>query len=345
MQARAESNVAIVYDPFQWQEESDKSGDLASGMVKVPMTCLETGAWREEVGHMGEGPKVPSDPLLNMSRRTALTMPPPQALFKQELVAPNAAFAPAKPLKSIKETNLASSLRRVLTTVVLLVFAIPVASLPCPAVGNHALTPLTPHGNDMDRGCSPGQDYCDGTNSTSPKYLCGDWRLGPVKLPTRFPLDTATATYDRLGGLCPKAFLAKYWNPAGNGSWAYPPVGDGFQLDVNNTTINGTITLPVGTLLDRFGGEGGSFVSPVNAPYMQRALPPSNLDWPEVDLRVPYNYHVYEVLTPFNVSAGPIASWFEQPGQGVQYHMPSNISTMIGQNYLRNVSVYKLPDS
>jgi hypothetical protein len=35
----------------------------------------------------------------------------------------------------------------------------------------------------------------------------------------------------------------------------------------------------------------------------------------------PFGYHVYRVLTPFNVTSGPIAAWFGQPGQGVQYHL------------------------
>jgi hypothetical protein len=38
-------------------------------------------------------------------------------------------------------------------------------------------------------------------------------------------------------------------------------------------------------LMDRFGSEYGSFVSPAGAPYMQRALPPSNLDTPTTDPR------------------------------------------------------------
>lgn len=35
--------------------------------------------------------------------------------------------------------------------------------------------------------------------------------------------------------------------------------------------------------------------------------------------RYPYNYHVYRLLQPLVVIAGPIAPWFEQTGQGVQY--------------------------
>jgi hypothetical protein len=47
--------------------------------------------------------------------------------------------------------------------------------------------------------------------------------------------------------------------------------------------IQGNVTLPEETLVDRFGSEWGSFVSPAGAGYAQRALPPSNLVGSEVE--------------------------------------------------------------
>jgi hypothetical protein len=93
----------------------------------------------------------------------------------------------------------------------------------------------------------------------------------------------------------------------------------------------------VGTKLDRFGSEGGTFVSPKGAPYMQRALPPQNLDTPPNDPSFPYNYHVYAVAEEFVVLSGPIAAWFGQPGQGTQYEMNSNITTLISGGFLTRV--------
>jgi hypothetical protein len=122
-------------------------------------------------------------------------------------------------------------------------------------------------------------DYCAGTAfnaSLTHQYICGDFRLGPVKLPTRFSLSGLFSTYDRFGGLCPGAFLAKWTSPS-TGLYVYPP-DNGFQLDTAGQPIMGTVTLPVGLLIDRFGSENGTFVSPEGAPYMQRALPPVNLD-------------------------------------------------------------------
>ncbi len=50
--------------------------------------------------------------------------------------------------------------------------------------------------------------------------------------------------------------------------------------------------------------------------------------------RYPYNYHVYRVLKPFEVLAGPIAPWFGQPGQGVQYKLSQNVLTLIQNGFL-----------
>ena len=78
--------------------------------------------------------------------------------------------------------------------------------------------------------------------------------------------------------------------------------------------------LQVGTLLDRFGGETGNFLSPKGAPYVERALPPVNLNNNRTNVTdYPNGYHVYEVVKEFEVLAGPIAAWFGQPGGGTQY--------------------------
>jgi hypothetical protein len=53
------------------------------------------------------------------------------------------------------------------------------------------------------------------------------------------------------------------------------------------------------------------------------------------DGRFPYNYHVYSVVKPLVVLAGPIAPWFGQPGAGVQYMLYKNVMTLINEGYLR----------
>lgn len=227
--------------------------------------------------------------------------------------------------------------------------------------------------DETDCGPPNSPRYCEGTNYTESlvdTYLCGDSRLGPTKLPRpgdggaagEAVLANALFLYDRLGGLCPGAFIAKWFNFT-SGWWDYP-ADNGFALTPDGKPIAGNLTLARGTLIDRFGGEGGNYVGPAGAPYMQRSLPPSNLvgwdkacvpspsdpleffrfcgrlpsDWgfPKLtrDCRYPYNYHVYRVVKPLLVLAGPIAPWFGQPGFGVQYVLYENVSTLIGTGYL-----------
>ena len=146
--------------------------------------------------------------------------------------------------------------------------AVPLNNLPR-NVSHIPSTPACPH-------------YCTNTAfnaSLAEWYVCGDDRLGPVRLPSRLPLGGLFDTYDRFGGLCPGEFLQK-WFDTTTGYYRYP-TANGFQVDTAGSPIKGNVTLPVGLLIDRFGSEYGTYVSPEGAPYMQRALPPSNLDTPK----------------------------------------------------------------
>lgn len=155
-----------------------------------------------------------------------------------------------------------------------------------------------------------------------------------MKLPRRFPLSTETATYARFGDLCPYEFLAKWTYPS-NGSYHYPPL-NGFVLETDGQPLLGIVTLPIGRKIDRFGGEGGNFFGPLGAPYIERALPPMNLDTFDGDF--PYNYHVYEVTMNLTVTLGPVAPWFEQPGMGTQFVTSSNASVLVDKGFLRRLS-------
>lgn len=52
--------------------------------------------------------------------------------------------------------------------------------------------------------------------------------------------------------------------------------------------------------------------------------------------RIPYGYHLYSVAIEFDVEAGPIAPWFEQPGQGTQYELPNDqtVKQLVDLGYL-----------
>ncbi|KAL0960458.1 hypothetical protein HGRIS_005501 [Hohenbuehelia grisea] len=175
--------------------------------------------------------------------------------------------------------------------------------------------------------------YCAGTNRTSDdRYVCGDSRLGPARLPRKRPIGNLVFDYDRFDGLCPGPFLKK-WTDA-TGAYVFPPES-GFQLNTASAPIAGNQSLPIGLRLDRFGSEFGRFLAPAWTPYEQRSLPPSSLDTPDNDPSFEFNYHQYEVTKEFVVLSGPIAPWFGQPGQGTQYQAFTNVMTLISGGFLR----------
>jgi hypothetical protein len=87
-------------------------------------------------------------------------------------------------------------------------------------------------------------------------------------------------------------------------------------------------TLEAGTRIDRYGREGGTFVSPEGSPLEMRALPPGAGDRP---------YNVYEVVNPVKVDAGTVAPWFGQLGLGTQYELPASVAELIEQGVLKAV--------
>jgi hypothetical protein len=84
-------------------------------------------------------------------------------------------------------------------------------------------------------------------------------------------------------------------------------------------------------------------MSPEEAPFAQHSLPPSSLNATQGDT-CPYNYHVYIVLRPIVVEAGPIAPWFAQPGYGLQFFMPDTIFSLLNQSYLARDNLTADPD-
>lgn len=154
-----------------------------------------------------------------------------------------------------------------------------------------------------------------------------------MDLPTKFPLSSETATYSRFGSLCPKEFLDKWTNK--DGGFNYPPQ-DGFALDNQGNRIWGNYTMKPGRKVDRFGSEGGKYLTILGAAYIERALPPSNLD--TYDGKYPYNYYVYEVLKEFDVLLGPIAPWFEQPGMGSQLFSARSVNELLQGGFLKRLA-------
>jgi len=86
------------------------------------------------------------------------------------------------------------------------------------------------------------------------------------------------------------------------------------------------VTLPTGTVIDRYGSTRGTFTSPVGVPFENRALPSYSANAP---------YNVYEVLKPIDgVSQSKILPWFGQPGQGTQYELNKPVQWYLDNKYL-----------
>ncbi|KAJ6787301.1 hypothetical protein PWT90_07616 [Aphanocladium album] len=179
------------------------------------------------------------------------------------------------------------------------------------------------------KGASPATD-----NTSNTAYLCGDARLGPVQLPTKLPLGSFVASYSRLGSEITVDEFLRAWTDA-DGQYRKPPL-QGFMRGVDGNSINGTLQLEVGTLLDRFGDEDGEYVLAASAPFSQRSLPPSSLDTDPNAPDFPYGYHLYRVVRPFSVSGGPIAPWYGQPGLGAQFYTGNvgNIKKLLANGYI-----------
>ncbi|KAH8888941.1 hypothetical protein GQ53DRAFT_596426, partial [Thozetella sp. PMI_491] len=174
--------------------------------------------------------------------------------------------------------------------------------------------------------------YCAGTADNEDlldQYVCGDSRLGPSEISFSALFHSSSNQYERFGALCPGQFLQTWFNTSIQ-AYNYPPY-DGFQVDVAGAPIRHVANLTAGSLIDRFGDDHGYYLSPVGTPYAQRSLPPSRLNlfhyWS-------VEYHLYQVQKAFVAEAGPIASWFGQPGQGLQYRLFDNVSTLLDTGYL-----------
>ena len=114
----------------------------------------------------------------------------------------------------------------------------------------------------------------------------------------------------------------KYYNQE-TGEIEWPP---------NNGAVEGsneTVVLEAGSQIDRYGSEDGYFTAATDTPYEQRSCAPGSDQKP---------YHQYEVLKPIEgVEKGITAPWFDEPGGGVQYMMPSSIEELVNQGFLKRI--------
>lgn len=151
----------------------------------------------------------------------------------------------------------------------------------------------------------------------------GNPLLGPKKVPNAGPVARLLRGWQRLAGYSPKGYLKLFYDAVAK-SWRYPPQG-GYALTPLGTPVVSAATLVEGQIVDRFGSEGGTYLSPEGTPYSARGIPPESLNpFPGGE---PCNYYRYRVLKPFSVNAGPIAPALGQPGFGLQYVLSGTFFT------------------
>jgi hypothetical protein len=86
-------------------------------------------------------------------------------------------------------------------------------------------------------------------------------------------------------------------------------------------------TLSPGTVISRYGGEGGTYASPAGTPFSARALPPAQEALGE---------SLYTVTQPLDVDAG-IAAWWQGGGGGIQYRLPASVSELLESGFLKRL--------
>ena len=98
------------------------------------------------------------------------------------------------------------------------------------------------------------------------------------------------------------------------------PANRGFLGDPVDTTLE------EGTRVDRYGGPGGTFVSPEGEPFEARSLRSTSINSP---------YNVYQVVKPITVQGGIAAPAFGYGGGAIQYEFPMPIQDLIDQGILK----------
>ena len=96
-----------------------------------------------------------------------------------------------------------------------------------------------------------------------------------------------------------------------------------------------------GDLLDRLGGDRGDFMSIVDTPFEQRALPPGNLSAPYTTIQL-----TGELPSGYRIELSQVAPAFGQPGGGQQVRIlgPNGQALSIEQLELKGI-IEKVPSS
>ncbi|OKL61114.1 hypothetical protein UA08_03459 [Talaromyces atroroseus] len=162
--------------------------------------------------------------------------------------------------------------------------------------------------------------------------FCSDSRLGPTAIPTHTMIASMFTDYGRFGRECPQGYYDTWIEY--DGSVPKPPQ-DGFRLDSNGKKISYMTSIPNNTEIDRFGWPNGSFVSLAGRPFSERSIPPSNILKRGEDGLIYGRWLTIEEID--NVEAGPVAPWYNQPGNGTQYLLPDSTWNLVDQGFLQEI--------
>lgn len=115
--------------------------------------------------------------------------------------------------------------------------------------------------------------------------------------------------------------IAAQWKD-GSGALRWPP----------NDGAAGTITpvvLPPGMILDRFGCEGGNYLSPRGAAFTARALPYVCATSP---------YFTYRVARPLLAWTAKAAPWFDQKGGATQFQTDASVAQLLADGVIEKLA-------
>jgi RHS repeat-associated protein len=111
-------------------------------------------------------------------------------------------------------------------------------------------------------------------------------------------------------------------NKTGKELQTYWPVNNGALGKVKNEQLQS------GTVIDRYGHEGGSYVSPAGTPFEMRALPPTTN---RADL------NTYRVVKPVKAETAIVAPAFNQIGLGTQHKLSESVGNLIKSGHLERI--------
>ncbi|MTD56313.1 TNT domain-containing protein [Amycolatopsis pithecellobii] len=116
---------------------------------------------------------------------------------------------------------------------------------------------------------------------------------------------------------------AQQQNGTGSSQWPIQPLSGEPPL----TLFRGKEMreLPAGSELDRFGNPNGNLTYAAGTPFEERSLVPEWVSRP---------YHVYRVQRPIEALAGVAIPWFNQPGGGAAYLLPTSIEELLAEGDL-----------